>query len=83
MPSYQITESTTEHVYCLVTLDDGSTFGQMVTGDASKTEAGIEARVREAIDRVTKQTQPREAKVEEAIAAKTVKELTMPAEEAK
>jgi len=75
MPSYQITEASTEHVYCVVTLEGGETFGQIVKGEASMTEAGIEAAVHEAIERVTKQTAPREAKVEEAIASRAAKEL--------
>ena len=75
MPSYQIAEATTEHVYCVVTLDNGENFGQIVRGEASMTEAGIEAKIREAIDRMTKQAQPREAKVDQALAARTVKGL--------
>lgn len=61
MASYTITEVKEGYVYCVVHKDDGSTFGQMVYGDASKTEAGIAASIEGALKRLDAQEKPREA----------------------
>ena len=75
MTTYQIVEVKEDHVYCVVTKDDGSTFGQMVYGNASKTEAGIEQTVMDAIKRIGDEEKPREATILEAASTKAVKEI--------
>jgi hypothetical protein len=51
MPAYVIEKQDADHVLCHVTMDDGSTFGQYVTGDARLTMKGIDGVVQAAIQR--------------------------------
>lgn len=50
MTTYKIAEQSEDHVYCVVTMDDGSTFGQMIHG--VKDLPGITVAVEEAVARV-------------------------------
>lgn len=75
MTTYQIAEVKDDYVYCVVTRDNGETFGQMVYGADSKTEEGIAKAVAEALGRIEAQETPRDAKILEAANSGAVKEL--------
>jgi len=70
---YQIVERTTDSIYCIVTRDDGSTFGQFITGQMMKMKAGIEAKIVEVLD--TQEAASKDTPVDaEVIALATSKE---------
>ena len=75
MASYKIEEVTESYVYCVVTRDNGENFGQMVHGEASKTEAKLEGAIWEAVLRIELQDMPREQKVLDLAQARTEKQL--------
>ena len=52
MSAFKIVQLSTDHVFCLVTNDDGSAFVQSVSGEARKTLAGIAAVVAQAIQKL-------------------------------
>ena len=80
MATYKIMDSVLDALYCVVTNDDGSTFGQWVSGESGKTRAGIDSAIDVAIAKIAIPQVQADAEVAAAIINKSV--LTIPQKKA-
>lgn len=79
MPTYKIISSDERGAYCVVTRDDGSTFGQHVSGNDAITIAGIEKAVAQSVARVEAAPLLKDAAIDAAVSAGAIKAVPMDA----
>ena len=75
--TYKIVEQEAGRIYCIVTREDGSTFGQVVDGNARTSIAGIEQLLVEAEERFSA-PKAVEQEVQDMIRDKTSRVLVIP-----